>query len=150
MWARRALFGLWSALASTGALSNSLQAQAIPREEYLRYIPLRYPAMVRQTRASEAFDLYGDASDPRYRDVTRVDGIDDRRHQVLLDLSVRFAPYMVMNTTAVPMSWRRFVEEGSPFPLQVDSWDVSSRGMALEGGPTVHRPVVNLAITISF
>ncbi len=127
MRTRRVRFGLCLALASNGAFSTALQAQAIPREEYLRYIPLEYPAMVRQTGASEAFNIYGDVSGPGYRDVRLIDGIDDRRHEVLLDLSVRFAPYMVMNTTAIPMSWRRFMEQGSSFPLSVDTWDVSSK-----------------------
>ncbi|UCC83730.1 MAG: hypothetical protein JSW46_02005 [Gemmatimonadota bacterium] len=123
----RVLATLCVTFASNGAFFASLQAQAIPREEYLKYIPLEYPAMVRQTRATEAFNLYGDTSDPSYRDVAPIDGIDDRRHEVLLDLSVRFAPYMVMNTTAIPMSWRRYMDQGSSFALFVDTWDVSSK-----------------------
>jgi hypothetical protein len=101
------------------------RAQNIPRDEYLTYVPLEYPKLVRQTEASAAFNLYGDQRDPRYRDVNRIDGIDDRRYSVLHDLSVRFAPYMVMNTTAIPMNWRLFMEQGTAFPLFVDTWDVS-------------------------
>ncbi|UCC47621.1 MAG: hypothetical protein JSV41_08980, partial [Gemmatimonadota bacterium] len=133
MGMKRSLVVWGIAVASGGALSESLQAQAIPRDEYLKYIPLEYPSMVRQTKASAAFNLYGDMADPGYRDVAPADGIDDRGHQVLLDLSVRFAPYMVMNTTAIPMSWRRFMEQGAPFPLYVDTWDVSGAKPELIG-----------------
>lgn len=81
--------------------------------------------MVRQTEASAALHLYGDTLDPSYQD-TDCDGIDDNRHRVLMDLSVRFAPLMVQNTSAIPMSFRRFVDRGASFPLFVDTWDVST------------------------
>lgn len=104
---------------------GALHAQEAPRNEYLRYVPLQYPSMVTQTRASAAFNLYGDVTDPSYRDSAPVDGIDDRRGQVLLDLSVRFAPYLVQNTTLVPMDFRRFMNRGQSFPLFVDTWEIS-------------------------
>ena len=86
------------------------QGQEIPRDEYLRYIPLEYPTIVRQTEASVEMDLFGDMDDPEYRDTDPVDGIDDRRHKVLLDLAVRFAPYLVLNSTMIPMDFRLFME----------------------------------------
>ena len=77
------------------------QGQEIPRAEYLRYIPLKYPPIVRQTEASVEMNLFGDITDPD-QDVDPVDGINDHRHKVLLDLAVRFAPYLVLNSTMIP------------------------------------------------
>ncbi len=104
---------------------RTVGAQDIPRNEYLTYVPLEYPLMVRQTNASAKFNLYGNTADPSYRDTAPVDGIDDRRHKVLLDLSVRFAPYMVLNTTSIPMNFRRFMNRSRSFPLFVDTWEIS-------------------------
>lgn len=100
-------------------------AQEIPRTEYLTYVPLEHPVMVRQTNASAKFNLYGNTAESSYRDTAPVDGIDDRRYKVLLDLSVRFAPYMVLNTTAIPMNVRRFMDRSQSFPLLVDTWEIS-------------------------
>ena len=101
------------------------QGQEIPRDEYLQYIPLKYPTIVRQTEASVEMDLFGDTTDPGYQDLNPVDGIDDHQHGVLLDLAVRFAPYLVLNSTLIPMDFRLFMEREEVFPLFVDSWDVS-------------------------
>ena len=98
-----------------------VQSQEVPRDEYLKYIPLKYPTIVRQTKASVEVNLFGDTN----QDTDPVDGIDDHRHKVLLDLAVRFAPYLVLNSTLIPMDFRLFMEREDSFPLFVDSWDVS-------------------------
>ena len=101
-----------------------VQGQEIPRDEYLRYIPLKHPAIVRQTKASDELDLFGDIKDPVYQDTDPVDGIDDYRREVLLDLAVQFAPYLVLNSTMIPMDFRLFIEREEAFPLFIDRWNV--------------------------
>jgi len=109
-----------------GVLSVSdAHAQRIPRDEYLRYLPLELPSIVRQTSGSVAMSLYGDPTSSGYTDSSPVDGIDDRRHAVLERLAVRFAPLLVLNTTAAPMSFQRFMEREAAFPLHLDTWDVA-------------------------
>lgn len=98
-----------------------VQGQEIPRDAYLPYIPLKYPAIVRQTEASAEMDLFGDTA----QDTDPVDGIDDQRCKVLLDLAVRFAPYLKLNSTMIPMDFRLFMEQEKVFPLFIDKWDVS-------------------------
>jgi len=74
------------------ALPQLATAQEIPKSEYIEYEPLASPRIVGQTRASAAWHLFGDPADPTYRDVSPRDGIDDKRHDLLLGLAVRFAP----------------------------------------------------------
>ena len=100
------------------------QGQEIPRDEYLRYLPLEYPTIVRQTEASVEMNLFGDITDPN-QDVDPVDGINDHRHKVLLALAERFAPYLVLNSTMIPMDFRLFMEREEAFLLFVDTWNVS-------------------------
>lgn len=100
-------------------------AQQIPRDEYTRFFPLSYPRIISQTSASEQFAIFGDRSDPNYRDVHPADGMDDRRHDRLLEIAVRFAPYMVKNTTAIPMDFEKFMEGRKAFLLFVDTWDLA-------------------------
>jgi hypothetical protein len=102
-----------------------LAAQQMPKEDYIRYVPLEYPRIVRQTDASRRFQLLGDPSAPGYRDVDPVDGIDDARGRVLQALGERFAPYLVQNTTSVPMDHRRFMDRAQTWPLYVDTWDLT-------------------------
>ena len=101
------------------------QGEEIRRDEYLRYIPLKYPTIVRQTEGNVEMSLFGDTTDPEYQDTDPVDGIDDHRHAVLLDLAVRFAPYLVLNSTMIPMDFRLFMEREEAFLLFVDTWNVS-------------------------
>ena len=102
-----------------------VQSQEIPRDEYLQYIPLKYPTIVRQTKANVEMDLFGAMENRAYQDTDPVDGIDDHRHKVLLDLAVRFAPYLVLNSTLIPMDFRLFMECEEGLPLYVDTWNVS-------------------------
>ena len=112
--------GVISVLIPRGA-----SAQAIPRDEYLTYVPLEVPTAFRQTSASALLHLYGDRNAPDYLDAD-ADGIDDRREEVLQSLAVRFAPLLVMNSTAVPMDLRRVTAEEGAFPLTVDTWSLDT------------------------
>ena len=115
-----------------------VQGQEIPRDEYLRYLPLKYPAIVRQTAASDKLDLFGNPKDPAYQDTDPVDGIDDHRREVLLDLAVQFAPYLVLNSTLIPMDFRLFMEREEAFLLFVDRWNVSRDPPKLIGSETIN------------
>jgi len=95
-------------------------------------MPLEYPRMQQATAASMALHLYGDPTAPGYRDTAPRDGIDDRRHAVFMDLGVRFAPYMVQNTVAMPMDFRRFGTDGRTLPLFVDTWNLVTRKLERE------------------
>ena len=103
--------------------AGQADAQQIPRSEYLRYVPLEVPRIIRQTAASERLDLYGYRESPGYVDVAPVDGVDDRRHRVLEDLAVRFAPFLVQNSEAIPMDHKKVW--GGAYPLYVDSWNTA-------------------------
>ncbi|MDP2483703.1 MAG: hypothetical protein Q8W45_10490, partial [Candidatus Palauibacterales bacterium] len=105
----------------------SSEAQQIPRAEYLRYVPLEVPRIIRQTPASDRLHLYGDLDDPDYIDIAPVDGIDDRRHRTLQDLAVRFAPFLVQNSEGMPMDHKQVW--GGAYPLYVDDWNTA---MALD------------------
>ena len=102
-----------------------VQGQEIRRDEYLRFLPLKYPNIVRQTEASAELHLFGNTENPEYQDTNPVDGIDDHRHKVLLDLAVEFSPILVINSTMIPMDFRLFMEREEEFLLSVDKWNVS-------------------------
>ena len=112
-------------------------AQEVPKREYLRFVPLNVPRLIRQTAASERIHLYGNRFDPAYRDVEQVDGIDDRRFAVLERMAVRFAPFLVMNSSAVPLDFRAFEDGAAAFPLYVDTWNTSVPGSALVAEETI-------------
>jgi len=113
------------------------EAKAIPRDQYLTYVPLEYPSLVSRTEASRSFHLFGDSDDPGYRDVAPVDGIDDRRQELLKGLGARFGPIMVLNTTNLPMDFRRFMETSRSFNLYVDNWSRTGNPKALLGSRTI-------------
>ena len=119
-------------LAFCCALPDGAEAQRIPKDDYLRFMPLEYPRMQLATDASTALGLYGDPTAPGYRDTAPRDGIDDRRHAVFMDLAVRFAPYMVQNSVAMPMDFRRFGTEGRTLPLYVDTWNLVTKQLVRE------------------
>jgi hypothetical protein len=96
----------------------------IPADEYLRYMPLGYPSLVRQTQATERFQLFGNPADPSHRDDDPKDGIDDRRAVWLRQLAVRFAPLMVRNSPLYPMDFRAFYSRPD-FGIYVDRWDLA-------------------------
>ena len=114
-----------AALALLSVSAVPAAAQEIPRDEYLRMLPLSLPKLGLQTEASAALNLFGDPAAPGYRDTAPVDGIDDRRGEILMDLAVRFAPYLVQNTTNVPLNFDVFIQNRDDFALTVDVWDTS-------------------------
>lgn len=124
---------------SIGLAAGALLAAAatpavaqIARDQYLRYLPLDYPSLVRETAASRRFGIYGDADDPAYRDEAPRDGVDDRRGAWFESLGVRFAPLMVRNTAYAPTDFRSFAG-GSSFAINVDKWDLARHEPAFLG-----------------
>ncbi len=117
--------------AATLLAAGSARGQAIPRDEYLRYMPLEVPRAIRATPATERLHLYGDPADPTYRDMDPVDGMDDRRFALFRELSVRFAPFMVQNTWGAPMDLKKFREDGVAGRLNVDTWNLMTRPQSL-------------------
>ena len=121
-----------------------VQGQEIPRDEYLRHLSLKPPEIVRQTNANTELHLFGNAEDPEnYEDTDPVDGIDDRRHEVLLDLAVEFAPYLVLNSTMIPMDFRLFMAREEVFLLSVDKWNVSKYPPELVDVETIQWPTLS-------
>jgi len=116
---------LLAVLLGTAAGPGGAAAQAIDRDAYLTYVPLEHPSLVRESPASEAFHLFGDPDDPAYRDLAPVDGIDDRRQRLLQGLGARFGPIMVLNTTNLPMDFRKFMDRSRSFNLFVDTWSLA-------------------------
>ncbi|TDI72705.1 MAG: hypothetical protein E2O84_08405, partial [Bacteroidetes bacterium] len=97
-------------------------------DHYISSIPLSYPKLFRQTHANEAFLLFGDKASAGYIDIDPRDGIDDRRNRVFMELAERFAPYLVLNSTSIPMDFKRFSEQNVTFPLRIDTWDLAGHG----------------------
>lgn len=137
-----ALAGL--AVASGAADAHRVaEAQEVPRDRYLQFVPLDPPRIVSGTPASARFDLYGDRSRPGYRDRRPRDGIDDGRHERLMELAVRFSPYLVRNTGSAPLHVREAMQPPEAFPLHVDRWDavgprpriVETRTVEMGAGP---------------
>lgn len=112
------------------------EAQQYPRAEYLRFVPLEVPRIIRQTPASDRLNLYGDFEASDFVDVDPQDGMDDRRHRVLEQLAVRFAPFLVQNSEGIPMDHTQ-VWQGQPYPLFVDTWN-TAMGLDLVDQETVH------------
>lgn len=106
---------------------STTRAQEIPAEEYLRFVPLEVPRIIGATSASEALHVYGDRGAADYADENPVDGIDDRRHDVLQELAVRFAPFLVQNSEMIPMDLKRVW--GAPNPLQVHAWNTTTNSL---------------------
>jgi hypothetical protein len=117
---------LVSLLALLGASWPSLARPAeIPRDVYLEQLPLGMPKLIQQTDASVELHLFGDREDSAYRDVDPLDGIDDTRHDVLMALAVRFAPFLVQNTSDIPVNFDTYVENRDVFALKWDRWDLT-------------------------
>lgn len=108
-----------------------LSSKEIPWNKYIQHMPLNYPKIITQTEASKILALYGDKNDPAYRDVDPADGIDDHRFKVLEKIAVRFAPYLMQNTSSAPMDFKYFMKNPEDFPLYIDTWDISLEKPAL-------------------
>jgi hypothetical protein len=116
-------------------LPTGIIAQEIPRDEYFSYVPLEVPVAIRQTAASGRLHLFGDPSAPGYRD-SDLDGIDDARAELLASLALRFAPLLVMNSTAVPLDLVHTTSEEGAFPIIVDLWQNDRPGGRFAGSDT--------------
>lgn len=122
---------LTAVVACTVVPSDAARGQAIPRDEYLRFVPLEVPRVIRATPTSERLHLYGNPADPAYTDENPVDGMDDGRFAVLKELSIRFAPFLVQNTWGVPMDLKMFRDDGVAGRLHVDTWNLMTRPKSL-------------------
>ncbi len=112
---------------------REVAAQEIPRDDYFAYVPLEVPLAIRETPASARLNLFGDRNAPGYLDAD-LNGIDDRRDDVLRWIAVRFAPLLVMNSTAVPMDLHRVTSVDGALPLNVDTWRLDRPGGRLVDG----------------
>lgn len=115
-------------LACLVALPPAASGQELPRDGYLRLLPLQHRQIRAATPASRELHLFGDRSHPAYRDVAPRDGIDDRRGRRLEALAVRFAPFLMRNTPMAPLSFEAFAEGEDRFPLHVDRWHLTRPG----------------------
>jgi hypothetical protein len=124
-------------LSATAAFLAAASAAAqIPQDEYLRYVPLTYPSLVRETQASRRFAIYGDRDGAAYRDASPRDGIDDARAAWLNALAVKSAPVMVRNSHQFPIDFRRLAARPS-FGLHVDTWALARDETSFIGGTTI-------------
>jgi len=127
------------------ATAATISAQEIDRDQYLVQVPLGVPRLTPQTSASAALDLFGDPSDPDYVDRDPVDGIDDRRQGVLMGLARRFAPYLVLNTTNVPVGFSTYARNRDDFALHIDHWELTDHGPVRVGDSGVNFSILGTA-----
>src|SRR5256885_1150605 len=107
------------------APTHRASGQAIPKPDYVTYLPRDVALPVQATSGTRLFHLFGDSTTPGYRDAAPRDGIDDARALWLGALAVRFAPWMVRNSVDFPMNFRPFIEGGDASTLFVDAFDLS-------------------------
>src|ERR1051325_6171931 len=102
-----------------------LSGQAIPKPDYITYLPRDIALPVQATSGNRLFHLFGDSTTPGYRDEAPRDGIDDARALWLRAIAIRFAPWMVRNSVDFPMNFRPFIEGGEASTLFIDAFDLS-------------------------
>lgn len=129
------LLGLAALIQS--AATHCAAAQAIPKPDYVTYLPREAVRPVQATAGSRQFRLFGDSTMPGYRDEDPRDGIDGARGRWLRAVAVRFAPWMVRNSVDFPMNFRRFVEGGDASTLFIDALDLSQSHPRLLGTETI-------------
>jgi hypothetical protein len=112
------------------------QEAEMAKEKYFGYVPLQYPRIVRQTEGDSLFQLYGDRQAKGYRDEEPKDGIDDERGRLLQALGVRFAPFLIRNTSNVPMDMQKTQQIAGTTTLTIDRWDIHASAK-LTGTETV-------------
>ena len=125
------------ALALATVIPARAEAQEITDENYLRYVPLTYPRLTRQTDASARFRLWGDTASAEYRDVDPLDGIDDARMRHLHALALRFSPFLVLNSFSAPHDVAALMQARPVFNLIVDTWNLA------QGQELIHRETIN-------
>ena len=134
---RRVFWGFGLTLLIQASVPLRATAQAIPKPDYVTYLPRDAALPVQATVGNQQFHLFGDAAGAGYRDEAPRDGIDDARERWLHALAVRFAPWMVRNSVDFPMNFRRFVEGGDASTLFIDAFDLSQARPRLLGTQTV-------------
>src|SRR6266480_664435 len=134
---RRVFWGFGLALLIQASVPMRATTQAIPKPDYVTYLPRDAALPVQATVGNRQFHLFGDAAGAGYRDEAPRDGIDDAREQWLHSLAVRFAPWMVRNSVDFPMDFRRFVETGEWSTLFIDAMDLSQARPRLVGTETI-------------
>jgi hypothetical protein len=135
----RSALRLGAVLAATVLTAAPLRAQEaeMTKQEYFQYVPLTYPRIVRQTAADSAFQLYGPAPGTGFPDVAPRDGIEDSRGRLLHALGVRFAPFMIRNTSNVPLDMQKAQAISGSTLLTLDRWDIHA-GARVLGSETVN------------
>ena len=138
----RRLCAALAILLGSGVSAGAARAQEIPSPTYLTYLTPGLPLPIAQQPATGLFQLYGDPAAAGYVDVDPRNGIDDARDRWLLQLSARFAPWMVRNTVDFPMDWQKFIYQGATFPLFVDRFDISSDAPRLVSSGSINMQAV--------
>jgi len=116
---------VWPLLAVLLVATTRASSQAIPKPDYVTFLPREAVLPVQGTAGNSRFHLFGDDAAPGYRDDAPRDGIDDARGRWFQALAIRFAPWMVRNSVDFPMDFRRFVEGGEASTLFIDALDLS-------------------------
>ena len=122
-WRLLSRFGFAAVLQSVTA--HRASGQAIPKPDYVTYLPRDVVLPVQATAGNRLFHLFGDSTTPGYRDEAPRDGIDDARAIWLRTIAIRFAPWMVRNSVDFPMNFRPFIEGGDAATLFIDAFDLS-------------------------
>ncbi len=119
------------------AVNSIAVTQAIPKPDYVTYLPREPLLPVQASAGNKRFHLFGDPTAAGYQDEAPRDGIDDGREHALRMLAMRFAPWMVRNSIDFPMDVRRFIERGAASTLFIDSLDLSQARPRLVGTETI-------------
>jgi hypothetical protein len=106
-------------------VASNVLAQRIPKDEYIKYVPIKNPPLVRQAPGSAELMLYGNKNSSAYRDINPVDGIDDQRGEHLMKIAERFSPILIQNSFAAPLDFKKFTEHGASYLINVDEWNLA-------------------------
>jgi len=133
---RKSLFFCVPFLAAFLLFISSNFAEEITYDNYIKYLPLSYPRIISQTKASKELNLYGDPkNDHDY------DGIDDDRWKRLRALCKKFSPELYKNTSySIPLNFMAVVNK-TPL-LHIDTWDLKGAEKKI-----IERNSINFAFT---
>lgn len=121
---------------SISGVPHSMWGQAIPRPEYVTYLPREAMRPVGATEASARLGLFGDRMAAGYADLEPRNGIDDRRDRVLHAIGVRFAPWLVRNAYSFPLDIARLIRERD-VPLVRDRFNLARHDPVLLSSDTL-------------
>jgi len=130
---------------SFSLLMPSGLAQTISKKNYIKYLPLCFPQIMRQLTASDSahFDLYGQNLRP-FIDEEPKDGFHDLRYNRLKEICDRFSPILFKNTPySIPMDFKVFTNELTPL-LYIDEWDLL-KGTKMIGEETINFTPVDFS-----